>query len=306
MNTYLVTGEVNTLIDTGTHWSWRVLRKALKELGLTFDDIHQVIITHGHVDHFGAAGDIAKRSKTRTSIVAHADDAERMKMGKYASMFKMRKMAVLLGVPAKLYLPLAGLDITFRSMGKKVLVNDVVHKDYERRKVGKYTGSLIHTPGHSRGSMCIYLEEPGVVFTGDHIVPHVKPIILAGFEPESNFPIKTSQPAFHRSLDKIQKLKPAAVYSGHGNEITDLNRLILTYRKVHDLRRRRIHSILYKRDYSAFQLARRVFPKLRGINLVLDLYLSLAETCTHLAEMIEEGEVVRYRLGKQWRFTVID
>ncbi len=306
MNTYLVTGEVNTLVDTGSHWSWRVLRKALKELELTFDDIHQVIITHGHVDHFGASGDIAKRSKTKTSIVAHRDDAERMRMGKYASMFQMRKMAVMLGVPSKLYLPMAGLDLTFRSMGQKVQVNDILERDNERRKVGNYTARLIHVPGHSRGSICIYIEDLNTVFTGDHIVPHVKPIILAGFEPQSKFPIKMSQAAFHGSLEKIRDLKPSAVYSGHGNEITDLNRLIHTYRKVHDMRRRRIHSILLKRDYSAYQLARRVFPRLRGINLVLDLYLSLSETSTHLAEMMEEGEVIRYRLGKQWRFTVVD
>lgn len=306
MNTYLVTGEVNTLIDTGTHWSWRVLRKALKELALTFDDIHQVIITHGHVDHFGAAADIASHSKTPTAIVAHREDAERMRIGRYASMREMKKLAIMLGVPMKLYLPLAGLDLTFRSMGKRVVVNDIVHDDNETRKIGNYTGTLIHVPGHSQGSLCVHLKGIGTVFTGDHIVPHVKPIILAGFEPGSSFPIHKSQSQYHHSLEKILTLHPRAVYSGHGKEITDLNRLIKTYHKVYQLRKKRIESVLLKRDYTAYDLARKVFPKLRGLNLMLDLYLSLSETCTHLFEMVNEGDVIRYRIGKQWRFTIME
>ena len=42
----------------------------------------------------------------------------------------------------------------------------------------------IHTPGHTRGHSCFYDADAGLLFAGDHVLPHITPSI--GYEPEVN------------------------------------------------------------------------------------------------------------------------
>lgn len=294
INVYLFKGEVTTLFDTGIFWTWRLLRNALKKLGLQFSDIHQVIPSHGHVDHYGAAYAIIKRNK-HAVVLAHNADAKRIEEGIYAKPFEMLQFITSMGVPKPLILPLTFLDLTFKSMGHKVTVTKRISGDEFSLKVGDYDAKLILTPGHSKGAMCLYIEKEGFLFSGDHIVPGVKPIILAGFEPNTSFPVSQSHTIFHNSLKKIEKLNPKYIFPAHGDPFQEkLNRLIVKYQKVYQLRRKRMYNLLLNNDYTVYGLARNVFKNLKGINLVLDLYLSLSETYTHLEAMCSEGEVIRY------------
>ena len=74
VNAYLFTGKIATLLDTGTLKAIPVLDRALKELGMSFLDINQIIITHGHIDHYGAARAIVKRSGGNATVMAHEED----------------------------------------------------------------------------------------------------------------------------------------------------------------------------------------------------------------------------------------
>ncbi len=114
INVYLFKGEVNTLFDTGIYWTWRLLKKALREIGLQFSDIHQVIPSHGHVDHYGAAYAIVKGSKKPVEVISHVADAKRIEKGLYANPADMLQFIISMGVPKPLIIPLTFLDLTFR------------------------------------------------------------------------------------------------------------------------------------------------------------------------------------------------
>lgn len=305
INVYLFKGEVNTLFDTGIFWTWRLLRGALKELGLQFSDIHQIILSHGHVDHYGAAYAIAKKNK-HSEVIAHHADAKRIEDGIYDKPSSMLEFIQTMGIPMSLIVPLAFLDLIFKSMGRSVTVTRKIMDDECSLQVGNYNAQLILTPGHSKGAMCLYIEKEGFLFSGDHIVPGVKPIILAGFEPNTSFPVAQSHAIFHTSLKKIEKLSPQYIFPAHGEPFQEkLNRLILKYHKVYQLRKKRMYNLLLNNDYTVYGLARQVFKNLKGINLVLDLYLSLSETYTHLEAMCEEGDVIRYNFDKTYYYTAI-
>ena len=55
INTYLFTGDPVTIMDTGTVMTVSLLRSEINRLGLDFSDIRNIVLTHGHIDHFGAA-----------------------------------------------------------------------------------------------------------------------------------------------------------------------------------------------------------------------------------------------------------
>ena len=99
--------------------------------------IKYIVNTHGHVDHFSGNSDMKKL--TGAQIIVHEDDADR-----------------LTSTPASL---LAMFN------AKPSPAADITVKDGDQIRVGNVTLNVLHTPGHSEGSMSLYTE--GIVFTGD-------------------------------------------------------------------------------------------------------------------------------------------
>jgi len=107
----------------------------VKALGMT---LKYVVNTHAHADH--TCGNRAILSKTDAQLVIHEDDAGGLTSGKNKA-FSL-------------------------ALGKKPSPKaDMRVKDGDLIAVGKETLRIIHTPGHSPGSMCLYSE--GNLFTGD-------------------------------------------------------------------------------------------------------------------------------------------
>jgi hydroxyacylglutathione hydrolase len=126
--------------------------------------ILHILITHGHIDHVGAASELKRI--TKAPVLIHPLDAPG------------------LGFP-----PDGDL-----CEGKKI-------------EVGSYTITVIHTPGHSQGGIC--LSAPGAVFTGD--------TLFAGSIGRTDFPGGNH---YQLIQDVIHKIFPLGddirIYPGHG------------------------------------------------------------------------------------------
>lgn len=81
-------------------------------------------------------------------------------------------------------------------------------------EVGDVLLTAVHTPGHTEDHLCYQLAD--VVFTGDHIMGGSTVIIEDGA-------------AYMRSLEKVQALRPAHLYPGHGSDIDDASAAITEY-----------------------------------------------------------------------------
>lgn len=137
VNTYLAYDEETKegfIVDPGAYCP--ELTAKAEEAGV---DIKYIILTHGHGDHIGGIEGHLKDFPD-AKIVAYEDEAEMLENPQY--------------------------NLSLEVCGKPVSVSaDIYVKDKETLKVGNLELTFIHTPGHSKGGMCIYTA--GHLFSGD-------------------------------------------------------------------------------------------------------------------------------------------
>ncbi len=127
-------GEL-VLIDTGAGMSVDAIIHNIKELGLDPGDLSTVVLTHCHIDHVGGAHEFKKRFGAR--IVIHSLDAAAVENGD----------KILTG--ASWY----GIDFAPLPVDVKLL------KDEEFLHFGGQKLVCLHTPGHTPGSLSLYLDK---------------------------------------------------------------------------------------------------------------------------------------------------
>lgn len=125
------------LVDCGAGPSWPRMRNEIQSAGLDPDGIHTLLLTHAHLDHVGAAAQI--RAETGCRVVAHALDAAPIETGD-----RTRTAASMYGMalePCTVDHLVRAADETLRFFGGEL--------------------RLVHTPGHTPGSVVAVAELDG-------------------------------------------------------------------------------------------------------------------------------------------------
>lgn len=204
-NFYLVLGEENFLVDTGMPGKTKELEKGLEQIGKDPRDITKIIITHHHFDHIGSLDKIKKL--TGATVEVHGDDWP------YITGEKINEGPALMGFLVKL------MNILYRikPVEKEIVLND-------GDKIGEYT--VIHTPGHTPGSICLYNPKNKVLFVGDNL-RYNKGILES--------PTGRLLPDilnYKKSMEKLGNLDVKIILTGHGQPvINDANRLLKEFLK---------------------------------------------------------------------------
>jgi glyoxylase-like metal-dependent hydrolase (beta-lactamase superfamily II) len=146
-NVYLVEdGEKLILIDTGLPRNDKKIVKAIEGLGRKPTDVATIVITHFHIDHVGSLKKI--KEITNAKVAVHELDADYV-AGKKAP-------------PKPKNLMIKALSSVMKAAPVEA---ELVLKEGD--KVGKLT--VIHTPGHSEGSISLLDAERKVMFAGDAV-----------------------------------------------------------------------------------------------------------------------------------------
>ena len=182
-NCYLICDEKNKkacLIDPGVYDE-----KIMDEIEQKGLNCEYIILTHGHFDHI--AGAEAFREKTGARIIAHELEAE--------------------------YLTDPEKSMTFYFNSETVSA-DIFFKDGDVISFGDFSLTVIHTPGHSKGSSCFVYEngDTKIMFTGD--------TLFKGTIGRYDF-YGGDYDIFMESLKKLKSFNiNYEIYSGHGEKTT--------------------------------------------------------------------------------------
>ena len=205
VNSYLVVDDRGvTVIDAGLPGQWSDLKSELALLGRTPDDIRGVILTHGDSDHLGFAERL--RRDHGVTVYVHERDAQRARgeTGKKNPSWGKVKVGPLLQ-----FLWYAGV----RGGMKTISVTEVT--EIVDGQVLDLPGSprVIHTPGHSPGSICIHVPAVGAVFVGDALTTRH---VLTGREGPQPAPFTLDPSRALDSLSRLTDLEVTWVLPGHG------------------------------------------------------------------------------------------
>lgn len=196
------------LIDTGfgAEPSWDALAAALREHGVSWRDIHTVVLTHGHPDHMGNAPRVLELSGAR--LWMHPREQEYLRM--ISGPPRRNGHLVAWGAPGEM---VARVAEAAAETGQyfRPLIPDVPIED--GMAVGPFTA--VWTPGHARGHVCLWDPARRLLIAGDHVLPKITPHV--GWVAEED-----SLADFLRSLDRVTTLGAAQTLPSHGDPIANL------------------------------------------------------------------------------------
>jgi glyoxylase-like metal-dependent hydrolase (beta-lactamase superfamily II) len=291
INVYLVDCHgAWALIDTGMNSpeSVATLAEVFTQIGLKPEDLTAIIGTHHHIDHFGASGELRRRSHAIVHL--HALEAERANrmvsfgtMGGMAERPESRAFFQTHGFPIEQFNP-TGMRPAWMgtSMYDPVVTPDRFIGDGDVIKVGDREFEVIWTPGHSPGHNVIYLRREKVMIVGDHLLPKITPHV--GIYPDSTGMNPLGD--FISSQRKVQKFDVELVLPAHGGVYHDHRHRANQLIEHHQYREAEMLDLTRKKAQTAFEVAHQIFGEDRPMFHVM---AATFETLAHLELAYLEG-----------------
>lgn len=321
VNTYALCDDRGiAVVDPGLPGrdSWNALLDRLRRAGYGVQDVHTVIVTHSHPDHFGGAGML--RHEAGADVLTHAsfrtwldptegDDAGPDELdfeegeqppedpprnrrapwdveqpwggGKFKPPFN-RRMQFRVGKV------LGRRWMRAPEPNRRVRQDDVV-------TFGRREWVAVHTPGHTNDHLCLYSPADGIVLSGDHVLPTITPHIsglVAGADPLASF---------FDSLDRVAALPDVTLaLPAHGHPFHDLAGRCAEIKDHHAERLDKLRTAAAETgEASVVELSHHLFqPRSWG-------RMAESETYAHLEHLRIAGDMTSRRIGDDLCYSLV-
>ncbi|AGP53323.1 MBL fold metallo-hydrolase [Streptomyces rapamycinicus] len=306
VNVYLLEDLADSgivMIDGG--WAIPEARKALEEALAAIDrdltDISHILVTHIHRDHYTQAVELRRLLGSRVYLGAGERPGLEM-------LDRLRSDQ-----------PVGSLR-TLRAAGAGELADRIEamdHGGYDPSvweapdrwlragalRFGDRELRVVPTPGHTKGHVVFLDEQRGLLFSGDHVLPHITPSI--GFE--------LAEPGGHPLADYLDSLRlmtryaDASLLPAHGPVADSAHTRVAELLAHHDDRLARSLAALGEDTLDAHAVARKLawtrravpFGELTDFNQMLAVH----ETAAHLDVLVLRGQVTAAHDGGVYRYT---
>jgi glyoxylase-like metal-dependent hydrolase (beta-lactamase superfamily II) len=280
INVYCLVSNEVMLIDSGYNWEkgLQIIQESLNSFGISFENITQIVGTHGHPDHIGLSQRILSTGKG--DLLMHPKEQALMDMYNRPQRFsmKLQEWAKLYGIPLH-YDPLIQTIPWAHSLPDISCVTDG----------DRITRSLIviWTPGHTPGHICLYDQEKKIIFSGDILLEDITPNV--SFTPSSSLnPMKD----YLNSLERLLELPAKTVFPSHGKPIRNWKERARFLIHHCQNRLKEVSSILDKTPKSLLEIASMVhwdagdFADLDSFNKKL----ALGEVLAYIRYLTADGK----------------
>ncbi|MGI8929460.1 MAG: MBL fold metallo-hydrolase [Candidatus Limnocylindrales bacterium] len=201
VNLYVIRGERTAVVDSGVLGTpTNHLEPALRSVGLALSDVDLVLNTHGHMDHLGgnaelkdAGADIALHREDRALA-----DSKRRAVEKAAEGLRAIGLERMISGREAFLLRLLGREV---GVDRVLEDGDIVDLGADVRL------QVVHSPGHTRGSVCYWWEATGLLITGDS--SQARGSRLGGL------PVLEEPTAYPASLRRAEAIGARTLLMGH-------------------------------------------------------------------------------------------
>lgn len=294
VNVYAVVhGPAVTMIDAG--WaleeSRTQLEQSLKRIDLGLGDVDRFLVTHAHRDHYTQAVTVRREFGTRVSLgIGEKPTIDILNAGRpdgRAQLDLLRRAGAAELVP----------ELTAAGWGGAVDPSvwepptDWI-ADGQELPVGARSLRALHTPGHTRGHLVFADLAHGLLFAGDHVLPHITPSI--GFEAAlADSPLAD----YLRSLAAVRAMPDLRLLPAHGPVTESVHARVDELLAHHDDRLAASQAAVEAGAVTPYEVAKalgwtrrnRSFADLDAGNRML----AVAETAAHLLVLAAQGRLRR-------------
>lgn len=293
VNAYLIEDEPLTLIDSGPNSAKALdeLEQALAARGHRVEDIGLLVITHQHMDHFGLASILARRSGAEVAAL----DALAPYLASYGEQTDLddrfaESIMLRHGIPPEIVTALRAVSAGFRAWGAAVQVTRPL-ADGSLVRLRDRQLRVLHRPGHSPSDTVFLDEQRQILLAADHLIAHISsnPLLARALDAPADHDGSRPQAllTYLHSLEQTRAMSLQLVLPGHGGPITDHAALIDERFRLHRRRAEKIHKLIAAAPRSAHEIAQELW----GNVAVTQAYLTLSEVLGHVDMLLAEGRV---------------
>ena len=276
------------------------LTAALADIGYQLGDVRNFLITHMHHDHYTLAADLrrtlrsgpAESARQQGMISLGEQERENLRAarelasghggdGFLASLRRLGAMDLGPGLAAANGRAALGPDVW---TDPDRWLSDGTDLDLRSR-----TLRAVHTPGHTSGHLVYHDAAAGLMFAGDHVLPHITPSI--GFEPAPN-PMALRD--YLGSLARILALPDARLLPAHGAVAESTHARVEELLAHHETRLAQTYDAVRAGEATAYEAAKAI-TWTRRLRQFADLdtlsqFLAANETGAHLEVLVLRGQ----------------